>query len=47
MKRVLFQSECEECSLNKKLIVTEMSGEAWFQGNEGNGTMHNIREKIT
>lgn len=47
MKRVLFQSECEECSLDKKLIVTQTSGEVWFQGNEGKGTMHNIKEKVT
>lgn len=42
-KRLLFESECEECSLNKWLTVTETSGEESFQGNEGKGRTHSIK----
>lgn len=47
IKCVQFQSEFEECSLNKQLIVTQISAEVWFQENEVKGTMHSIKEKIT
>lgn len=30
-----FRIECLECSRNKKLIVTQVSGAVCFQGNEG------------
>lgn len=45
MKQVLFESECEECSLNKWRTITKFSEEVWFQGNEGKGRTYQIKDK--
>lgn len=42
---MLFESECEECSLNKWLTITKISEEVRFQGNEGKGRMQHIKDK--
>lgn len=40
-----FRTECLECSRNKKLVVTQVSAAARFQGNEeGNGRMSSIKD---